>query len=237
MLPNAHSLTFNQCFDIINILSPRKARSFIQNHWNKIKINYFNIEYIENYAALLPLVDDREKLDDVLFSLMYNFENVPEMIRKDMFNHLEKCPWKLALSTYRVEDDAREQWLDEQPYPYCQGFFGNPWQMSHDLNLKLQDFFYKTQISSYHEAARLYKTFSDELKENLTHFAESTVKKKLCKQLPNMNEGQLLALLLNPISKKKVTAILDDRDLSSLLPEDDVYLIKNMLEWVNLQQN
>lgn len=230
IIHNNNKFQLDLIIEIIKLYKPQDARTLIDKEWDilsKIK-NESVLMLITFKELLLNYTDDLKKWE-------YLLEEPGSALSQ--LNHWERYPWKLLLSlplgkSYFSQIEERIQ----INYPICRALLQQEFTQEKVKRLKqeLLLFFDSAKNKRFEEALAIYNRLDDEIKGYFLVMTRDSTAEVLCKELPYLNEAQLLVALLDPESNKNMLGAiaweLQNRSLSKDILAPIIDLAMNLLD-------
>lgn len=222
VIPNAERLLKSLLFVLIKRVEGPDARLLIEAHWEKLTEKAYEYHLYGSNALpislFLKLTDDSDKLKHLLqgilnANILLQTQNLSAAGAKlnrtitQIFEHLEKHPWKMMLlvdhSRYNKNNLTLKEWVDNQKtngqlrYPNCKHIIDRydasnfTSETCRNLNGQIQKFFNLTKEKKYDEAAENFKSLHEIIKNQLIHFGKNTTTEELANEVGYMNDGEL----------------------------------------------
>lgn len=236
--------------EMIKLLKIEDARALIDVEWDIISQirDEADIESQMSYVLLLlKYVDKAERLKDLLPDSFIHHtvgNDQYETTSEQIFNHLERYPWKLFLlldnpnyiGHYLYQELT--QWLGDH-YPNCKeiSLRYHPLDNNHidltservnQVNEKLQTFFIFAKNKQFRAALESFNGMENEIKGYLLTLTRQAPLQVLCEELPFMREAQLLASLLDQESNQHMRQTIAQGLDESLISNETLNSIRNL---------
>lgn len=241
--------TDHQLVAIVKIIKGQKARELIEKRWKEVAARVQRSERNDYTATeILKMVDGDEKRLEMLINVASHCET-----SITCYDHLNRHPWKLVLVS---ASQVSRPHYERDSIPIALEVIGKYWgtktkDQCAQLNQQLKTYFTLAQEKKFPEAKEFLKTLPKDIKKYLTIYALNKDKvtseifnKKLCKDLPYLNDGQIFAALIKKKTRKNIEEALqygisvnqltpDERRkqyIEKILSQDDIDHIQELIK-------